>query len=315
MRMMQKIAVSCVVVGIFAILAWNHLSFGGGAAPKMQTNNGAKSAPPPFSAGVGENLADHEEVSTRQVEAPAGKVVNSLAKNFHESRNLRKVYLDAMQNFDKGGGLYALNIVMRCAATKRDQARLDWVAKSREQEAAKILREERCSSFIESEISPEHIRAIRQAASQGGDPYIKLIDSTAGKALGNQERAQIVRKIFDSRDPLLLEQFSAALFYENGDGIWLNGKSYKQEGANQIFTTAWLAASCNIMEGNCGGSFDAYAIEGCALTNKCFANRQEFFENDVEERFGRAGVGLYKEIFPIISNAVTNADSSVFEKK
>lgn len=246
--------------------------------------------------------------------SPAGQA-GSLDQALQHSRNWRQLYLAFLQRMDEGGGFYAANLLVRCEAIRYHKAPQSWMASSAAQARAKTLREERCASFIDQEVSAEAIAALQMDPRIKSDPLMAKSSTLRSEAADPAQRRQAIVSILETKDPLFLEKFSSVLFSENAGGIQFDGVRYSQDFAPRVFGAAWMAAACEAASGSCGQQDDFYVVDACTLRNQCFSSREQLFREDVKSNFGAEALSLYMLAYPKLVQAIKQNDPTIFNRR
>lgn len=302
------IIVSCLTLSVILYSAF-HKS----AEPAKFTHPTTQMPPP-----IGESSASAElpsMVAATPVEVPKPPALQpTLHQQLMNARDLRVLYLKLLQQGDEGGGLYAMNILMRCSAARQRSLSTPFTPQSAEQSQAKAFIDEQCASFIDSEISMDAVVALSRDARLKNDRLRSLLDNWVKDSKTAEGREIALKSVLQSRDPLLLEQLAGAIFTNNG-ATTFNGTKYKESYALPILSAAWLSAICDGLQTQCNKLGDPYLMEGCVTQNSCFGTRYELFVDDTDKRFGKEGGELFRSIYPRMVEAIRNQDTSAFDAK
>lgn len=242
------------------------------------------------------------------------KPLPSMHQQLMSARDLRVLYLKLLQQGDEGGGLYAMNILMRCSAARQRQFPITWVPQSVEQAQAKALTEEQCASFVGSELSMDAVAALARDPRLQNDRLRSLLDTWVRESQKTEGRSTALSAVLQARDPLLLEQVAGAIFSNDGK-ITFDGKIYNESYAFPVLSSAWISAICDGLQTQCGQLGDPYLMEACINQNTCASTRYELFASDTERRFGKEGGALFQAIYPRMVEVIRNQDVSALIPK
>lgn len=236
--------------------------------------------------------------------------------SFHQqlmnARDLRVLYLDFLQQGDAGGGLYAMNILMRCSAVRQRRTPTNWLPQTVAQGQAKAFTEAQCASFLESELSMDAVAALARDPRLKNDRLRSLLDTWVQKSQTSEGRASALSAVLQARDPLLLEQLTGAIFFIDGK-IAFDGKIFNEPYALPILNSAWISAICDGLQSPCKEIGDPYLMEACINQNTCFSTRYELFSSDSDNRFGKEAGVFFREIYPRMVEAIRNQDAAAFD--
>ncbi|MDA8523497.1 hypothetical protein [Acidovorax sp. NCPPB 4044] len=239
----------------------------------------------------------------------------SLASLLRQARDYRVLFHRLMSEHRDGHGLYALTVAMRCAVVRDEPAPLDWVPHSAPQQRSKVLREERCATFIDSELSGDALLALVRDPRVARDAYRLLGDALYRVSSDPVARLPVLERVLRTADPVLLESIVTSLFHAPAGGaVTFAGKTYADMADRQVLVVAWVAAVCGAAPG-CDGPGDDYLVNACAARNLCVDSRRALFALDAKERFGERGAALYADVYPRMVEAIRQADTSAFDPR
>lgn len=233
-----------------------------------------------------------------------------LAKRLQETRDYRVVFESLLRNQTPKSGLYATHILSLCSMMRTadfSKAPL----KSTQQEQARQLMIDRCSTFVAEELSgTRKLELLKDPRTQG--ELRELRAAWNGSLTDVDQRNALLAKILAHRDQVLLEYVGPTLFIKDESGaLKFRGSTYSEPNAEQIFRNAWMAAVCEGTDTECGKG-DPMVLEFCANSGTCLSSRREFMAQIVSDQFGAEGVVLFNAVYPQMVGAIKAGNVSAF---
>ncbi|WP_152034173.1 hypothetical protein [Paracidovorax avenae] len=314
MRLKSYKALGMLFAAGLVVVLIVHLAFKGrGGAPETKEAQTIVVAPVPETT---------EQAPAPAAPSPGGSAAEKEEKRqsgwtvlLRQARDYRVLFHQMVGSPRDGNGLYALTILLRCASVRDEPAPPSWIPQSAEQQKAKILREERCASFIDQELSGDAMLALTRDPRIANDTYRRLGKEWASVSSDPQARMPVLERVLRTGDPLLMENLAGSLFHApDGASIVFSGKAYTDAADQRVLAIAWVAATCGAVPG-CDGPGDDYLVNACAARNLCVDSRQVLFALDAQERFGDRGAALYAEVYPQMVEAIRQRDAGVFASR
>lgn len=266
-----------------------------------------------------------EPVKTAELSKAAPVSVQNSAADivelYRKVDNGRAFVLSAWNRPNEGGRFYASKLIDRCAGIKgmtdiieNPQLKADSIRPENQSQAAAAVNRifALCGQFTDEELKKYSGVGVFADAKEG-DVLIKLyrriLDARSSK--DESEKSSAVKAAIDAADPLLIDDLGPRLLNDpKGGGIFLDGKTYKMQDAEEILAAYYLLP-CGL--GLDCSSKDPMMAVSCASGGGCYENR---FEKAKAEMVG-GDSGKYQRVLAIYESmvvAVKNKKSSFFTR-
>lgn len=179
-----------------------------------------------------------------------------------------------------------------------------------QQEAARLLQQERCGSFSSDELSFD---ALRQAAV---DPRFQAglseINENWSKAGADKSRQKgVFGEALQTNDPLLLQYVGSGLLSQHHESIRLGEMEFNREPARDSMRLAWIAAVCE-GTGTACGTGDAYVVDACASLNLCEESLPLAMRALVAHKHGATHQPTFDAAYNIFVKAIQSKNVQLF---
>lgn len=262
----------------------------------------------------------------------AAPSLNVLVNKYAQAKDMRVFVEWAKQHPELGGWFYAEKGVRDCLMVRNFVTSNESIAKygsyytpenyPKRQQAFESLKT-LCQGFLSIEISDAVLRTMSQQAKQSGDIFYRIaadLESANAQKDAVKKAAsldEINKKIFATKDPLLIERYGYSLNVGNlaqSRVYWLDGIAYEVNSpAGRNMMQAWTLVPCSLGL-QCDVTHQTVMI-ACLQFNLCGKSYLDYIEMDLKngneaDRLPQL-MGFYKRL----SEVVNAGDWDAFKPK
>ena len=272
---------------------------------ERNTSDSESHAHVPQQAAPGPSVPDASTASKTNAHAD---VQATAFQWMEDSRDYRTVLIRLAQTGTPEAGLYSDHILKYCYSVVRSGVQ-NVKTDSSKQEFAKDLLWARCSSF-----SPDELTGHRMRELPGDTRYpnglLQIRNEWIGAGDDTQKRQTILSQVFETKDPLLLEQVGVGLLISDTGKIKFGNTEFSGQDSLSAVRNAWISAVCEGTGAACGPG-DHYAVDACANTGICENSRTDTFREITRRRQGEAYVQDFDSAYLIFLGAIRSGNPGI----
>lgn len=249
-----------------------------------------------------------QDASTASQTHAHADVPASAMQWMEDSRDYRSVLIRLAQAGTPEAGLYSDHILKYCYSVVRSGVQ-NVKTDSSKQEFAKDLLWARCSSFSPDELTGHRMREL-PGDSRFPDGLLQIRNEWIGAGDDTQKRQTILNQVFETKDPLLLEQVGVGLLISDTGKINFGNTEFSGQDSLSAVRNAWISAVCDGTGTTCGPG-DQYVVDACANTGICESSRMDTFREITLRRQGEAYVQDFDSAYRIFLAAIQSGNPEI----
>lgn len=263
---------------------------GDAANPPTQTaQTTTNEGTPPQVNGIRSGVRSAAETGAAYAPSPeAHHKLETLLRQFNESRSTRQFIAAALKDARHGGVIYALAAGEPCDAFHASRELGRSPATSNRAPHAAALLEARCDIGSDEALQQVSTALATHAADLGAEPlFAMLVPGPGGKSRDQSLRQ--ARALLNSGDPIAMESLVHLDFHDPlGATPYFDGRHYRSAAERELMKDAWLLVQCRL--GVACGPDATQTLLLCATRDWCGPSVAEAME------IGRGPGGTFTQV-------------------
>lgn len=271
----------------------------------------------PDSAAAKVSTGLENTAHTLPLNRPQKPIGENITSSYNKIQNGRAFVLDAWNRPNEGGRFYASRLVDRCTGIKKftefienPQPNLGNVRPENQVKATAAINRllSLCGQFTEDELKRYSSSSLFSDEKES-DVLVQIYRKAIGDKLLKDEAAKkaFLAAVVNSSDPMLIDELSIGFLRDSkGGGIYLGGKNYKFQDAEEVLAAYYLLP-CGLGL-NCSTGDPKLDIS-CASGGNCFENRFDKARAEMvggnAEKYQRV-LALYESMLAAFKNKNTS---------